>query len=86
LIYLTPNPQLWPQILQAAKAVSDSQDALVDLFERIENFFRRLESYVNLPLTSGLGDLVVKVMVEILSILAIATKELNQNTASALIP
>jgi hypothetical protein len=33
-----------------------------------------------------MGDMIVKVMVEILHILAIATKEINQNSASALIP
>ncbi|KAH9028257.1 hypothetical protein EDB84DRAFT_1498792, partial [Lactarius hengduanensis] len=30
-------------LLLAAKDVVTSQDALVDIFERIENFFRRLE-------------------------------------------
>jgi hypothetical protein len=39
-----------------------------------------------MPQTSGIGDVVVKIMVEILSILAIATKELNQKTASELVP
>ncbi len=74
-----------PQILQAAKAVSASQDALIDLFERIENIFRRLETYIEVPQASGMGDMTVKVMVEILFILAIATKEIHQNSASALI-
>jgi hypothetical protein len=39
-----------------------------------------------MPQTSGIGDVVVKIMVEILSILAIATKELNQKSASELVP
>lgn len=33
-----------------------------------------------------MGDVVVKIMVEILFILAIATKELNQKSASELVP
>ena len=33
---------------QAAKDVDASQDALVDSFERIENFFERSESYAAL--------------------------------------
>ena len=74
-----------PQILQAAKAVSASQDALIDLFERIENTFRRLETYSEVPQASGMGDMTVKVMVEILFILGIATREIHQNSASALI-
>ena len=73
-------------IFQAAKAVSDSQDALVDLFERIESVFRRLETYIDVPLTAGMKDVIVKVMAEVLGILAIATKEIKQSNASELIP
>ena len=71
---------------QAGKAVSDSQDALATIFERIENFFRRLETYVEVPPTVGMTELIVKIMVEVLCILSIATKELKQNRASELIP
>ena len=71
---------------QAAQAVSNSQDALVTVFERIENFFRRLETYVEVPPTAGMTDIIVKIMVEVLCILSIATKELKQSRASELIP
>ena len=57
----------------------------MDLFERIENFFRRLERYIDVPQVSGMEEVIVRVMVEVLSILAIATKEINQSSASALI-
>jgi hypothetical protein len=67
---------------QAASAVSASRDLLLGLFERIENIFRRLEIYINVPRTLGMTDAIVKVMVEVLSILAIATKEINQRRAS----
>jgi len=70
-------------LLSAARVVSASQDTLIDLFERIENIFRRLETYIEVPQASGMGDMAVKVMVEILFILAIATKEIHQNSAKA---
>ncbi|KAI0293803.1 hypothetical protein BC826DRAFT_370282 [Russula brevipes] len=68
-------------LLSAAKATSANQEALLELFERIESFFRRLETYIKVPPTSGMVEILVKVMVEVLSILAIATKEINQNGA-----
>jgi hypothetical protein len=71
--------------IQAASAVSSSRDLLLGLFERIENIFRRLEVYIDVPRTPGMTDAIVKVMVEVLSILAIATKQLNQPRASELI-
>jgi hypothetical protein len=71
---------------QAAKAVGASRDLLLGLFERIENIFKRLEVYIEVPRTSGMTDAIVKVMVEVLSILAIATKEINQHRASESIP
>ena len=57
----------------------------MNVFERIENFFRRLETYVLVPPTAGMTDMIVKIMVQVLSILAIATKEISQNRASKLI-
>jgi hypothetical protein len=52
----------------------------------MENFFKRLETYIEVPPTSGMADIIVKVMIEVLVILGIATKEINQNSASELIP
>ena len=69
-------------ISQAAQGISADRDALIDLFERIENIFRRLETYVDVPPTPGMTDVIVKVMVEVLCILGIATKEIKQNRAS----
>ena len=70
---------------QLAKAVSDSQGVLTTVFEGIENFFRRLETYVQVPPTPGMTDIIVKIMVEVLSVLSIATKEITQSRASELI-
>ena len=51
----------------------------------MENFFRRLEAYIEVSQTPNMADIIVKVMIEVLFILSIATKELNQNSASELI-
>ena len=58
---------------------------LTTVFERIENFFKRLDTYVEVPPTTGMTDIIVKIMVEVLSILSIATKEIKQTRASELI-
>ncbi|KAH8986706.1 hypothetical protein EDB92DRAFT_2105213 [Lactarius akahatsu] len=68
-------------LLLAAKDVDASQEALAELFERIENFFKRLESYTEVPPTDAMTDMIVKIMVEVLNIFAIATKEMKQGRA-----
>ncbi|KAH9028044.1 hypothetical protein EDB83DRAFT_2555175, partial [Lactarius deliciosus] len=68
-------------LLLAAKDVVASQDALVDIFERIEGFFRRLETYSEVPTTEAMKDTIVKIMVEVLGIFGIVTKEMKQGRA-----
>ncbi|KAI0280353.1 hypothetical protein BGY98DRAFT_1095521 [Russula aff. rugulosa BPL654] len=65
-------------LLLAAKDVNASQDMLVDLFERIGRFFKRLESYTERTPSEGMADMMVEVMVEVLSVLAIVTVEIKQ--------
>jgi len=67
---------------QAARDIRSSQETLIDIFERIENFLRRLEVYTEVPPTPEMMDMMVKIMVEILSILGIATKEIKQGRTS----
>ena len=67
---------------QAAKDAQASQDILIDVFERIEMFFNRLEIYTELPLTMEMMDTIIQIMVEILSVLGIATKEVTQGRIS----
>ena len=69
-------------IYQAAKDVSPAQDALIHIFERIENFFKRLETYTEVPPTAAMTDIIVEIMVEVLNIFAIATKEIRQGLTS----
>ncbi|KAH9983384.1 hypothetical protein BJV74DRAFT_797431 [Russula compacta] len=68
-------------VSQTAAAVSASQDTLTDVFDRIENFLSRLEIYIKVRATAGMTEIIVKIMVEVLSILGIATKEIKQNIA-----
>lgn len=59
-----------------------SQDLLIDLFGRIEAFFGRLEVYTGIPLTLAMTNKMVEITVEVLDILAIATKEMKQSRTS----
>jgi hypothetical protein len=79
----SPQPSL-TKAPQAAKDVSAAQEALIDIFERVENFFKRLETYTEVPPTEAMTDINVKIMVEVLNILAIATKETKQGRTSEL--
>ena len=74
------------ELTQAAKDVIASPDVLIDVFERIENFFRRLEEYAEVPTTEAMKDIIVKIMVEVLGLFAIVTKEIKQGRASECMP
>ncbi|KAF8266514.1 hypothetical protein EI94DRAFT_1786894 [Lactarius quietus] len=65
-------------LLTAAIGVSSSYDSLVDLFECLGNFLKRLEIYTAIPLTPLMTDIIVKIMIELLSVLALATKQVKQ--------
>ena len=70
---------------QAVNDASAKQGKLINLFDRIEHFFRRLEIYTNVTLTTAMTDTITEVMVEVLSILAIATKDVKRGRLSELI-
>lgn len=74
-----------PDILdhQAAKGVSSSYDALGDLFECIGRFLNRLQIYTAITLTPSMRDIIVRIMVEILSALALARKQIKVGRFSA---
>jgi hypothetical protein len=58
---------------------------LIDIFVRIENFFKRLESYTEVMPTAAMTDVIVKTMAEVLSLIATTTKEIKQGRRSVLI-
>lgn len=70
------------QINQAANGVANSYDALVDLLESIQHFLNRLDIYTRIPSTIPMDEIVVKIIVEVLTTLALATKELKQGRSS----
>jgi hypothetical protein len=54
----------------------------MDIFERIELFFRRLEVYADVPPTAEMMDTIVLIMVEVISVLGVATVEIRQGRLS----
>jgi hypothetical protein len=79
---MNPCAQYNTFMSQAAKDVQGNNDTLIDVFERIECFFRRLEIYAQVPPTTEMMDTIVQIMVEVFSILGIATKEIKQSRFS----
>ena len=69
---------------QAAKDANASQGKITEIFNRIERFFGRLEIYTGITPTTAMKDIIVEIMVEVLSILAIATKEVKRGRLSEL--
>jgi hypothetical protein len=67
---------------QAAMDVRASQDTLIDIFERMESFFQRLEVYTRVSPPPAMIDIIVRIMVVVLSILGMATKEMKQGRMS----
>ena len=76
--------------IQAAKDVRASQDTLIIfenmeiifeymeiIFEYMKIFFRRLEA-IEVTLTTEMMDIITKIMVKVLVILGIATKEIKR--------
>jgi hypothetical protein len=61
-------------VYQTVKNVNASYDALVYLFESIGRFLERLEIYTKTTLSEATKEIVVKVVKETISILAMETK------------
>jgi hypothetical protein len=59
-----------------------SYDALVDLLASFENFLSRLNIYAGIPPTPALTNVLVKIVVELISTLALATKQVKQGRFS----
>jgi hypothetical protein len=57
-------------------------DKLVNLFERIRYFLGRLDCYSNIQLKPPMAELLVKIMAEVLHILAISTKTMKEGRIS----
>ena len=69
-------------LTQAAKDAHAIRDKLIDLFSSIGRFFQRLEIYTGITPTMAMTDIIVDIVVEVLTILAIATKEVKRGRLS----
>ncbi|KAH9046108.1 hypothetical protein EDB84DRAFT_1467680 [Lactarius hengduanensis] len=65
-------------LFSAAEGVSASYDVLLELFECVGNFLKRLEIYTKIDLNPLMTEIIVKIMVELLSILSQAKKQIKQ--------
>jgi hypothetical protein len=68
-------------LCQTASWTSRYND-LIELFERLGNFLKRLEIYTTIPPSLLMTDLFVKIMAELLSVLALATKKYKEGRLS----
>ena len=70
------------QTYQTVKDVLDDYDTLAELLQSVEHFLNRLEIYTKIPPTVSMTEMIIKILVELLSILALATKQLQQGKLS----
>ena len=54
----------------------------MELFNRIEHFFGRLEIYTGVAPTMAMRGIIVEIMAEVLTVLAVATKEVKRGRLS----
>ena len=52
----------------------------------MESFLGRFEAYTHVPLSDDMTDVIVNIMAEVFSILAIATRDIEEGRTSELIP
>ncbi|KAH9059129.1 hypothetical protein EDB87DRAFT_806173 [Lactarius vividus] len=69
-------------LLVAAKSIVASR---VELFDRIESFFRRLKTYTEVPPTQAVMDVLVRIIAEVLSIIAVATKGVKEKRTKTIL-
>ncbi len=60
----------------------ESYNTLVDVFECIETFLSRLKIYTEIKPTPAMTEMIIKIIVELLAVLALATKQINQGLLS----
>jgi len=69
-------------VLQAAIGVSASYDALIGLLECVGSFLDRLRIYAEIPFSPSMSKIIIKIMVEVLSVLSLATKQVKEGRLS----
>ena len=72
------------QVFQTVEDYS-AEDPVVDLLELIESFLKRLDIYIKIRPTADITGVIVDTLVELLSILALATKFITQRQPGELL-
>ena len=62
--------------------MSASHDVILDLFQRMDDFFKRFKVYSRSFLNTDLAEVLVKVVVKVLNIISVATKEVEKSRTS----
>ena len=70
------------QVSQAFEGVVSDLKCAIELLESIESFLNRLDIYTKVPSTPAMTEIIVKIMVELLSTLALATNQIRQGRPS----
>jgi hypothetical protein len=71
---------------QSAKGEISKFDALVNWLESIENFIGRLSVYMDKTLPPAMVEIVVKIVEELISTLALVTKKLKERKRGEFAP
>ena len=80
----SPLANIWDY--QTAKSVPASYDALVEIFECVGYFLLRLRIYTEIKEPrKALTEVVIKIMAELISVLALATKQIKEGKFSTFI-
>jgi hypothetical protein len=77
---------LTPKIFQEAHATRANRDGLIDVFRRMDKFFRRLLTYTVVPPPQSTKNSNEEIMLTVLSIITSVTEEVTEWRASKLIP
>ena len=67
---------------QAVKGVLDDYNTVADLLESVEHLLNHLDIYTKIPHTVIMIEMIIKILVELLSILTLATRELLKGKLS----
>ncbi len=70
------------QVVEIVSISSVNYDAIVDLLELIKKILDRLDIYTELPPMVTTNEIVVQILIELLSTIALATKQVRQGRFS----
>jgi len=69
-------------VVEIVSISSVNYDAIVDLLELIKKILDRLDIYTELPPMVTTNEIVVQILIELLSTIALATKQVRQGRFS----